>query len=53
MYLAMFGFSPFLMKCSKLRTACKSTPGNVKQGWWGADFLQRGALEKGFLLYDA
>ena len=28
-------------------------PSNVKQGWWDVDFLQRGALVKGFLLNDA
>ena len=37
----------------ELRTACKSTPSNVKQGRWDADFLQRDALKKGFLLNDA
>ena len=52
-YLAMCCAFPFFTNCSKLRATCKSTPSNVKQGWWDADFLQRGAFEKGFLFNDS
>ena len=44
---------PFFTNCSKLRATCKSTPRNVKQRWWDAEFLQGGALKKGFLLNDS